>query len=722
MKKVKLSLALHNHQPVGNFENVFEEAYTKAYLPFLELLEKHPNIKLSLHYTGILLEWIQNHYPEFLDRLKMLIEQQQIEMISGGYYEPIFINLEDRDKIGQIRKLTAFIKEHLNDDPNGMWLAERIWEPVLPTPLKNAGITFTIVDDSHFKAAGLEENDLLGYYTTENLGDTISVFPINEKLRYFIPFQEPQATIDYLLSIADDSGDNLIVFADDGEKFGVWPETYKHCYENKWLERFFSAIEKNLDWIDLIHFSDALSKLEPKGVIYLPTASYREMMEWAMPSQSIQKYQRFENELKKHHLYDPYKVFVHGGFWRNFLANYPESNNMQKKSLLVSRKLDAVNANAKNDQRFKEAQDHLWAGQCNCPYWHGVFGGLYLNHIRNAIYKNLIHAEVIADELTRSSQQLKNGWVESKTFDFTSNGHQEIIVESKFFNLYFSPRFGGMLFELDYKPKQVNVLDTMTRREEAYHHALLQKNIIASENTGIDEFASIHDRIRSKEADLDKLLFYDWHRRSALLDHFLHPNTTIKEMYSSQYHELGDFTIEAYSYETIKDEGKLKIIMYRNGAIWLTDVPHKIYVEKEIDIFPNSSEISINYTIKNKEAVPINLWFATEFNYGLLAGDAPDRFYYFDNTEITDQKLASMGITESVLKMGLKDEWQKIDIQLIYSTPATVWRFPIETVSQSEGGVEKVYQNSVVLPNWKIYLPSRGEWKVNINHNIIQIK
>lgn len=722
MKKIKLVLALHNHQPVGNFESIFEDAYLKSYLPFLELLEKHPDIKFSLHYTGILLEWIQRHNPEFFDRLKTLIKRGQIEMITGGFYEPILINLHDHDKIGQIHKLTDFIKKHLDTEANGMWLAERIWEPGLPSPLKKAGIEFTIIDDSHFKAAGLEEHELFGYYFTENLGDAIAVFPISEKLRYYIPFQEPQVTIDYLQSIATDSGENMIVFADDGEKFGVWPETYKHCYEDRWLERFFSEIEKNLDWIELIHFSDALSELEPKGIVYLPTASYREMMEWAMPAKSIQKYQQFENELKKHHLFDHYKVFVHGGFWRNFLAKYPESNNMQKKSLHVSRKLENARTNAKDDQRILNAQDHLWAGQCNCPYWHGVFGGLYLNHIRNAIYKNLIQAEVVIDEHTRSSHELKNGWVESKIFDFNSDGHEEIIVESKYYNLYFAPRFGGMLFELDYRPKSINVLDTMTRREEAYHDALLQNNNISTENTGIDGFASIHDGLRSKQADLDKSLFYDWYRRTALLDHFLHPNTTINDMSSSQYQELGDFTIEEYKYETKKDEGKLKIKMYRNGAVWLSDDPHKIYIEKEIDIFPNSSEILINYTIKNEEAVPIDLWFATEFNYGLLAGNAPDRFYYFVDTELTDRKLASRGITESVTSMGLKDTWQNIDIQLNYSKPATVWRFPIETVSQSENGIEKVYQNSVILPNWKIHLPAQGKWKIEINHNIILIK
>ncbi|MBD3288744.1 DUF1926 domain-containing protein [candidate division KSB1 bacterium] len=717
MKKIKLALAIHNHQPVGNFESIFEYAMKKAYFPFLELLEKHPQIKMSLHYTGILLEWIQNHSPEFLDRLKNLIERRQIEMITGGYYEPILINLHDSDKIGQIDKLTEFIKKHLNDNATGMWLAERIWEPGLPSPLKKAGIDFTIIDDSHFKTAGLEENDLYGYYVTENLGATMCVFPISEKLRYYIPFQEPQVTIDYLWHIADDSGSNLIVFADDGEKFGVWPETHKHCYEDKWLERFFNTIEQNLDWIEIIHFSEALSQLEPKGIVYLPTASYREMMEWAMPPKSIQKYQQFENKLKDHQLFEQYKLFVRGGFWRNFLAKYPESNNMHKKALRVNQKLDSLAYGLKKDERYKRAQDHLWAGQCNCPYWHGVFGGLYLNHIRNAIYKNLINAEVLIDDLKRTPEEIQNGWIDEEIFDFNCDGHPEIIIESQIYNIIFSPQFGGMMFELDYRPLAINLLDTMTRREEAYHQALLQKD----NNTRNGEFASIHDKIQSKEPDLDKGLIYDWHRRAALLDHFLHPDTTFDQMRSSQFHDLGDFTLEPYRYETKKEQSKFKIRMFRNGAIRLNNSTHNIYVQKEIEIFPDSTEILINYKVKNLEANPVDIWFAIEFNYGLLAGNAPDRFYYFENNELSEPNLASTGTIESVRKMGLKDLWQKAHIQLQYSIPAMVWRFPIETVSQSERGMERVYQNSVILPNWKFRLSSKGEWKVRINHNISQL-
>ncbi len=89
MKTINIAFGIHNHQPVGNFDFVFEHAYEKSYLPFLELLEKHPHIRLAQHYTGILFEWIKMHKPEFIHRLKKLVDSGQIEMMTGGFYEPI---------------------------------------------------------------------------------------------------------------------------------------------------------------------------------------------------------------------------------------------------------------------------------------------------------------------------------------------------------------------------------------------------------------------------------------------------------------------------------------------------------------------------------------------------------------------------------------------------------------------------------------------------------
>jgi len=717
-KKIKFAIGIHNHQPIGNFDFVFEQAYQQAYLPFLEVLEHHPKIRLALHYTGALFEWLLNRDPDFGYRLKKLVASGQVEMMSGGYYEPILVNIPDDDKLGQIEKLNRFVKKQTGYDPVGLWLAERIWEPQLPRVLAQSGAKYVVIDDSHFKTAGLEQEELFGYYVTEETGYVINIFPISERLRYTIPFEEPEVTLDYLRSVAGETTDRLIVFADDGEKFGIWPGTYEHCYQNQWLEKFFSLLEDNLDWIEILHFSEALKKLPPSGRVYLPTASYREMMEWALPTRAIKRYEQFEAQLKHHGLFDNYKVFVRGGFWRNFLAKYPESNNLHKKSLWVSDKVRKIKDNSKYDQTLvQKARDHLWAGQTNCPYWHGVFGGLYLNNLRFAVYNNMIRAEAIIDKIVRTNAAYRKGWVEIKALDFDADGRNELVVETRALNLYFAPHSGGTLFELDYKPAAINLLDTMTRRQEAYHQKLLDLQNQNSAKNG-SEIASIHDLVLTKEPGLEKRLKYDWYRRTSLIDHFLSPQTQLEALANCEYDEVGDFVEAAYHYE-IKQGREFSIIkLFRDGIVKLNGKTQQVQLQKTIRVYPTSPVIEIRYVIRNPGQQDLWLWFAPEFNFALLAGNAPDRYYYFDQQPVKDRHLASQGVVEAVREMGLKDEWLKIDVQLQFDHPTTVWRFPVETISQSEAGFERVYQSSVVVPNWKIQLQPQAEWSVEIHQKI----
>jgi len=708
MKKINLCLGIHNHQPVGNFDFVFEEAYRRAYLPFQEVLERHPKIKLAQHFTGILFEWIKKHDPSFIPRLKKLVARGQVEMMTGGFYEPIMSIIPDEDKRGQIHKLSDFVKKHTGYAATGMWLAERIWEPHLPRPLAESGIEYVVLDDSHFRAAGLPPEQLLGYFVTEEQGYDINLFPISERMRYLIPFREPEETIEYLRSMADESGTRLVVYADDGEKFGTWPNTYKHCYEDGWLDRFFSALDRNSEWINIVHFHEALRQLRPAGRVYLPTASYREMMEWAMPTPAIHRYEQFEGTLRHNQLFEPYKDFVRGGFWRNFLIKYPEINNMHKKMLLVSRRLNHLKSN-KNGAKLQRAKDHLWASQCNCPYWHGVFGGAYLNHLRYANYHEMLQAEKAADELEHPPAAQKKGWVSFSELDFDLDGSSEILVSTKSLNAYFAPNSGGTLFELDFKPKAMNLMDSMSRREEAYHHKLA--NISQQQQHSGDGIASIHDLVVAKEDGLEKKLFYDWYRRSSLIDHFLDPGATLEQFASARYHEKGNFVNQPYEARMEPARQPRRLTLWRQAHVWIGDQPVPVEVKKTISFEPLKSRLQIDYSVSNLSSQAVDLWFGMEFLFALLAGNTDDRYYTFSGKKPEQPQLGSIGVVENAHHVGLTEGWLNINIDLQISNAATIWRFPIETISQSEAGFERVYQSSIVFPNWRLHLDQNESWQ-----------
>lgn len=702
MEKIKFIFGIHNHQPIGNFDFVFEDAYQKSYLPFLQILEKHPKIRISLHFTGILLDWLEQHHPELLSLVKKLRKNGQLELMSGGYYEPILTVIPHRDRISQIKKLTKRVKELFDYNASGMWLAERIWEPTLPSTLFDAGIKYTVVDDTHFKYAGLRDDDLDGYFISEDLGKSVSLFPISKQLRYTIPFQDPHETINELRKMATESGDKILVFADDGEKFGVWPETFKHVYEDGWLDRFFSEIEKNLDWIEMITFDEAMQQAKPKSNIYLPTASYAEMMHWSLFKETYKDYENFEHYLHDNNMYNDVGIFVRGGFWRNFMTKYPEINVMHKKMLRVSEKLASV----KKDDKLAEAFDALMAAQCNCPYWHGVFGGLYLSHLRYAIFGNLIRAEkILTDKYPETLKELE-------IVDFDNDGYEEILIETPVHNAYFKPSVGASMFLYDFKASEKNLLDTMTRREEGYHEKLHHAQIAGEDN--YDSAASIHDLVIAKEPGLEKYLIYDNYERKSFIDHVLDSNLSVEDFYKHEYVEKGDFFNGEYIYDKTDNlSDKIRLHFSKTGQIKQGDQVYPVKIDKVIDVEKQNETVNAQYNISNLSDIPVKFKFAVEFNFGLQAGHAHDRYYYNRNGKLENAFLDSIGELRKDLYIGLKDEYMKIDVQVGSDELNAIWHLPIETISLSEAGFEKVYQSSCILLIWDIELKKQVQFSLS---------
>src|SRR6056297_2987757 len=95
--KVIFSFGIHNHQPVGNFDHVIEDAYQKAYFPFVEVMNEFPDIPFALHNSGILWDWISRNHKEYLEIIRGMTGRSQLEILSAGYYEPILSIIPEKD-------------------------------------------------------------------------------------------------------------------------------------------------------------------------------------------------------------------------------------------------------------------------------------------------------------------------------------------------------------------------------------------------------------------------------------------------------------------------------------------------------------------------------------------------------------------------------------------------------------------------------------------------
>ena len=696
--RIRLALALHNHQPIGNFDQVIESAYIDSYLPFLDLFTDYQSLKIALHISGSLIEWLDAKHPEYLDRLARLVQQGRVEIIGGAFYEPILAMIPSRDRIGQICSYTTWLQKRLGATIRGMWIPERVWEQNFTRDLVDAGIEYTILDDFHFKNAGLEDEQLTGYYVTEDEGRVLAVFPGSERLRYTIPFADPQRTIDYLADIAQRHSDAVIVFGDDGEKFGTWPETHKHCYTDGWLRRFFDALVANQDWLQVTTPSEALDKLPPLGKIYLPDGSYREMTEWALPVQQQLQYEQLQQQLRDNQQLSGLWGFLRGGFWRNFKAKYPEADEMYARMMLVSRRLEDMVQSGAVDRHLEQARRELYRGQCNCGYWHGAFGGIYLPHLRNAVYHHLISA----DNLLEQAAGRNGPWVEAVAEDYNFDARQEIRLANDRLVSIFVPSRGGQMLELDVRSICHNLLATITRQPEAYH-----RKVRAGAHRDNGQCASIHERVVFKQADLDRRLHYDDHPRKALVDLFYDLDAALEAVATCRAAQRGDFVGGAYEGRIRRNPDRIQVMLSREGQV--DGLPVKI--TKGVTLDAGSPTLIIAYLL---EGLPSDraLHFAVEFNFALPAG-CDDRYFL----DAGGQRLGHLGTQldlPATQSLTLVDQWLGIEAGLKISRPAALWAFPVETVSQSEGGFELVHQSVAVVPHWFVTAENGPRWAVTM--------
>ncbi|RLF65595.1 MAG: 4-alpha-glucanotransferase [Thermoplasmata archaeon] len=622
---------LHNHQPVGNFSYVFEHAYNSAYNPVLETLEDYPEMKVSLHYTGPLLEWIEENHPEHLDLLKKLISRGQVEIVISGFYEPVLAAIPEADRLLQLRLAKDYAKK-IGYNPKGVWITERFWEPSLAKDIAKAGLDFAIVDDQHFLAAGLKKENLYGYYLTEHEGHAIAVFPIDEYLRYLTPFRPVERTITYLKHLDERFNNPLVVIHDDGEKYGVWPGTYEWVHKKGWLREFFEEITSN-EMITTTTYSEYMKSHPPLGLVYLPTTSYFEMSEWSLPADQAKELVDFVNWLKSENKFKKYRVFVKGGIWKNFFYKYPEANYMHKRMLFLS----------ELTKRSLKAKMYVLRAQCNDAYWHGIFGGVYLPHLREAIWRNLIAAH---DHVARGRIYVR---------DIDIDGHVEILYERPKYFAVLKPSYGGALIELSSRKKLYNYVDVLSRHREHYHE-ISTTAAPQDEGGGLE---SIHEIKKKIPEEIRKELFYDNRRRYLFQEHLIGSDTTLEDVYSGRVMGIGETYARKYDVENI-DAKQVTLSLSSDVA----------YIKKTY-VFTKQDVLIVDYYIKPK----ISGMLLIELNVGV---HAKKEFVYeedhIDKVVIDDQVFGR-------LLVELSEE-------------SILWRYPIKTLSQSESGWDFIQQGA----------------------------
>ena len=651
--EMAFSLCLHLHQPVGNFDHVMEDAYSRCYLPLLQALSRHGTVS-GLHISGCLLEWIESHHGEYLDMLSEYLRATGSEMLTSGYYEPILPVLRADDAAAQIVAFSHRLEALGGGRPRGLWLTERVWEPALPDLLHRCGVEWAVVDDRHLQLAGTDPGEAWRPALTEDGGSPLTLLPSSKRLRYLIPFHSVDEVREEL-SCMRERGVELAFYGDDGEKFGVWPGTHRLCFERGWLDSFLSMLEET-PWVRTVSPSEAAELVRPRGPVYVPTASYREMGEWTLPV-----YERRRQRELSESLGEDLEDHLREGFWRSFLSRYPESGELHKLMLHLEPGV--------KDSGDEDALASLWRSQCNCSYWHGVFGGIYLPHLREAVWTELLLA---------ARKVLPRG--EPEEVDFDLDGRRELILGGGRLMAVLRPERGLTCTSLAWMGGKVPrpVGHVLSRRIEAYHD-------LVREPGGDDggEARTIHSDMEALEPGLTELITEDGWRRCLFTDLLLPPEAEV-DLWAAGDASIASFQDSSphWSWSARGSETILEAVLKRDGAL----------VRKTLSMDPESGSIELESVLEGGEAGGL---FGVELCLNMLTATASDRFLRLDGGR--RRLLGESGRLRAEAAV-VADLWRDVSVDVHIGEPADVWFAPLWSVSRSERGYEKVFQGSALMP------------------------
>ncbi len=682
--RISLALVIHNHQPVGNFGWVFEDVFHQAYDPMISALERHPHIKVGLHYTGPLLEWMEANQPGAIYRLRALVDRRQVEILGGGLYEPILVSLPQRDRHGQLTRMRDDVARLFGSPPSGAWLAERVWEPSLPFDLAEAGYRYTVLDDNHLRGAAVKDEDMWGTYTTDDQGRLLTIFGTEQGLRYLIPFRPVDELIGYLRAAATKDGDRLGIMGDDGEKFGAWPGTYEHCWgKGRWIDDCFEAIAENADWLTTVTPSEWMSREPPIGRIYVPTSSYVEMTQWALPPDDANTFHAvLEKAIETR---SPAVPFLRGGLWRNFQARYREVNDLHKQMLRASAAVEAMGPGPIRDR----ALDHLYRGQSNDCYWHGLFGGVYIVHMRMATFAELIAAEDLAagDDGTFGAA------------DYDLDGLDEVLLGTSGQTVLVDVAEGAGIGSWDLRASRVALASVMRRRPEAYHKTLREMEAARArgERAAGKTATSIHDVLLAKETGLSAALVYDDHeRRSGLV-----------RLLGADGRQVGDFVNGPWKVEQATDR---QLVTSR------TDGP--VTLRKTVALDGGRTDADLSVAVTAAAVAGFEGVLELEMNINLSGGGGNPSAYYRVGDEETRHDAAGSAPTGTELAFG--NRYEGVDITAIAEPAAESSWSSVETVSNSEAGFERMYQGSCLTFQWPIRLAPGEQQSFEVHFRVTQ--
>lgn len=712
MQPIALVLYVHHTAADGVAADDARRRVDTVVAPLVDLLVEHPHLRVSVHWTGALLEWMDLHATDLLGRILQLVAQGRLEVLGGPWGSALLPALPERDAIGQVQAMNRWWRAHQDVRPRGIHLPHFGWDPAAARTLARLGLQYTVLEDAQFFPAVAAD----GYYLTEREGHALAVFAADTRAAQVL--LEPSVGRFFeVLALRSRQGVRCVTVALPGERLAAGPdgEAATVWGPQGWLRQLARKLADHAATVKGFTFSTALDRLRPTDRAW-PPPSITEPVAVAALGADGAAFVEAIAELGRGHdeALGRAAAFLRAGSWEALLARDAELNRFHKRmlraSLEVLRLRNALReGKGERDPRFlalEEATLALYAGQHAGASVVGVAVGAHDARLRAWCHQQLLRAEQLVAHALGEGDRLR--W---EQVDYDCDGRAEVIVRSPHLAAVVAPSAGGALVELA-SWQWGNFLNARSRRDESWlaeleHAAGLPRLVDAAEAEAAPiDAESLGDPRRPEplvvvEDDLAERVITDRHLRLSFVDRFLGADATRENVALGRFPEAGDFVGAEYQVLQLEgaDQGAAVLSMARDGNVTDGGSVRLVRLVKRYVFQRDLPMVDVRYEIGNRYHEPVRSRFGVEVN--LCLDGAPESYLVAGGRRCG---LDEDGEVVDATDIALVDPARGWRLVIQLQQPARLWFQPLTTAAPGPDGLAQAFLGTSLLFWWPVEL------------------
>lgn len=427
---------------ISQFQDLssYNEAYEKAYKPLGVSLLGNQDFKCSFHFSGPQLELFRKQNPEFVELLKTLLARKQIEMIGGGYYNPLFPLLFPADRSAQIEKLSLALRQNFGRRPRGMRVFADSWDPSLVLTLDECNMEYVLLDNALLPPS---KQRLLPVVMSDR-GKTAKVLPVCARLSP----KNDETPCEYLERIVSEVkkvvpshvfDDSDVDSETPSARVAIAPfdeESVVPLLEKTWLEEFAARARERDDVRVEFSLPNVCAKSGESFVQgYIHSGINPDIAKWcSVPYQKVESTGGY-----------PINVY-------DYIQTYGASRSLYNRMVYISLLL---NQSRGDKLRRNAARDKLMAAQAGESFICRSKSEREAFSARQLSYKNLTEAEKILRECSVFKESVTS-------YDYDGDGFCEYVCRLEKYGACIT-QSGGSIFELNVIKSGANYVDNFSR-------------------------------------------------------------------------------------------------------------------------------------------------------------------------------------------------------------------------------------------------------------------